>query len=107
MKAYHVHDRENSGEEACHEIVFAESPAQAKYQSEAYSNCVPWTDISVRRTPQFDQYAEKGTIPKSAYVADGWYFEYDVCFGGKIEDFKNLQKSREQAIKYFDRQGLS
>lgn len=79
MKAYHVHDKKNSGEEACHEIVFAETAAQAKYISEAYSNGVPWTDISAIRKPQFDQYAESGSISKSAYIADGWYFECDVC----------------------------
>lgn len=79
MKAYHVHDKENSGEEACHEIVFAETPAQAKYKSEAYSSGVPWTDIAAIRKPQFDQYAETGEIPRSAYIADGWYFECDRC----------------------------
>lgn len=92
MKAYHVYDKENSGEEALHEIVFAESPAQAKYKSEAYSNGVPWTDISAIRKPQFDQYAETGNIPKSAFIADGWYFECDQCgsfsatneVGGKV-----------------------
>lgn len=79
MKAYHVHDKGNSNEEAYHEIVFAETPAQAKYKSEAYSNGVPWTDIAAIRKPQFDQYAESGVIPRSAYVADGWYFECDQC----------------------------
>ena len=56
-----------------------ETAAQAKYNSESYSNGVPWTDISAVRKPQFDQYAEDGIIPKSAYIADGWYFECDVC----------------------------
>lgn len=79
LKAFHIRDKENSGEEACHEIVFAETAAQAKYISEAYSNGVPWTDISAVRKPQFDQYAETGIIPKSAYIADGWYFECDAC----------------------------
>ena len=55
MKAYHIHDKENSGEEAFHEIVFAETASKAKYASEAYSNGVPWTEISVTRKPEFDQ----------------------------------------------------
>lgn len=79
MKAYHVHDKENSGEEACHEIVFADSPSQAKYRSEAYGNGVPWTDITAKRAASFDQYVEAGKIPRSAYIADGWYFECDRC----------------------------
>jgi len=79
MKAFHVYDKENSGEEACHEIVFAETAAQAKYKSEAYSYGVPWTDIAAIRKPELDQYAETGVIPKSAYIADGWYFECDDC----------------------------
>lgn len=78
MKAYHVHDKENSGEEALNEIIFAETAAKAKYNSEAYSCGVPWTDIAAIRKPQFDQYAETG-IPKSAYLTDGWYFECDIC----------------------------
>jgi hypothetical protein len=80
LRAYHVHDKEESGEEALHEIVFAESPSQAKYISEANGVGVPWTSISVKRSPKFDQYATDGNIPKSAYVADGWYFECDKCF---------------------------
>lgn len=79
LKAYHVHDKENRGEEAHHEIVFAESASKAKYASEAYSYGTPWTDISANRKPQFDQYAETGIVPKSAYVADGWIFECDKC----------------------------
>lgn len=78
MKAYHVYDNENYGEEACNEIVFAETREQAKYKSEAYSNGVPWTDITAIRKPIFDQYAETG-IPRSAYIAEGWYFECDEC----------------------------
>jgi len=79
VKAYHVHDKENSGDEAYHEIVFAETASKAKYASEAYSSGVPWTDISVTRKLEFDQYANTGRIPRSAYIADGWYFECDVC----------------------------
>lgn len=79
MKAYHIHDKENSGEEAFHEIVFAETASKAKYASEAYSNGVPWTEISVTRKPEFDQYANIGRIPRSAYIADGWIFECDRC----------------------------
>lgn len=79
MKAYHVHDKENSGEEAYHEIVFADTPSKARYLSEAYSNGVPWTDIAVKRKPEFDQYAETRKIPRSAYIADGWFFECDKC----------------------------
>lgn len=79
MKAYHVYDNENQGEEALHEIVFAETVSQAKYRSEAYSCGVPWVYISAIRKPMFDQYAESGIIPKSAYIKDGWYFECDEC----------------------------
>ncbi|WP_052098091.1 hypothetical protein [Paenibacillus stellifer] len=82
MKAYHVRDKENSGEEAYHEIVFAESHSQAKYKSEAYSDGVPWTDISAARKPEFDQYSESGVVPRSAYIEDGWYFDCDQCGGG-------------------------
>jgi hypothetical protein len=81
-RAYHVQDKENSGEEAYHEIVFAVSHAQAKYRSTANCEGVPWTDISARRAKNFDKYAETGRIPVSEYVADGWYFDCDVCGGG-------------------------
>ncbi|MDO3682202.1 hypothetical protein [Paenibacillus ehimensis] len=75
MKAYHIHDKENSGEEAFHEIVFAETASKAKYASEAYSNGVPWTEISVTRKPEFDQYANIGRIPRSAYIGMGLVLE--------------------------------
>lgn len=49
-----------------HEIVFAETASKTKYASQAYSNGVPWTDISVTRKPEFDQYAVTEKIPRSA-----------------------------------------
>lgn len=89
MKAFHVQDKENSWDEACHQIVFADSRAQAKYNSEAHSNGVPWTDILAKRKPQFDQYAETKVVPKSEYVADGWVFECDKCYSFSATNVKD------------------
>lgn len=78
LKAYHVYDKENRGEEGYHEIIFAATASKAKYASEAYANGVPWTCIAAKRDKGFDQYAGK-EIPKEAFIDAGWFYECDKC----------------------------
>lgn len=80
MKAWHTFIKHETGEDALHVIVFAETRAQAKYKSEAYGE-VDWTDITAIRVPQYDQYEETGRIPREAMVKDGWVFDCDGCGG--------------------------
>lgn len=74
MKAFYVRDKEAEGhEESFPEIVFAETTAKAKFNSQAYAYGVPWTSIRVTREPKLDQYGSADLIPDHVLSAHGWY----------------------------------
>lgn len=80
MKAWHTFVKHETGEDALHAVVFAETRGKAKYYSDAYGE-VEWNDIGVKRVPEFDQYAKEGKIPRKAMVEAGWTFDCDGCKG--------------------------
>lgn len=72
MKAYQVSNYEGHSE-----IVFADTPGKAK-------NGVVhlWDDfieLSAIRRPEFDGYADKGTVPVEVLLAHGWWWECHKC----------------------------
>lgn len=36
--------------------------------------------VECKRAPEYDQYAEKGSIPKKILLENGWWFECDGCY---------------------------
>lgn len=74
MKAYIGYDCMDE----CAEIVFAETQGRAKALI-ANEFDMEYVDVRVKRQPQFDKYAENGTVPKAALLADGWWFECASC----------------------------
>ncbi|MDD4052791.1 MAG: hypothetical protein PHR28_12955 [candidate division Zixibacteria bacterium] len=72
-RAYCVHRRDTPEHE---EIVFAETPGQAKSKASHLSD--DFLDLVCRRDARFDRYADTETVPIAALVAAGWRFE---CHG--------------------------
>jgi hypothetical protein len=56
------------------EIVFAETPGQAK--SKMWQMSDEFTALMCRRESQFDEYADAGTVPIEVLIAAGWRFEW-------------------------------
>jgi hypothetical protein len=83
-KAYLVYGGGDCGEDGLPSIVFADTPGQAKYKSNAYGE-YPFTELTVRRRPQLDQYAERGSVPDKALLADGWIYEEMCATCGKYQ----------------------
>lgn len=73
MKAYKV----TEPNEGYAEILFAETRGAAKVRSEYYDGC-NYTELHAVRTPEFDEWAAKGKVPKAVLFAHGWWW---TCSG--------------------------
>ena len=71
MKAYQVSNYEGYGE-----IVFAETPGQAKTHTRDLDD--DFIDLSVRRAPEFDQYMGQ-TITPEILFKHGWWLTCQSC----------------------------
>lgn len=84
LKAYMVRDDYEGN--AC--IVFAKGGAQARREG-ANELGIDWESVeSCTRKPEFDQYAEAGTLPNSVLIEDGWWFECSHCYRRISKDLK-------------------
>lgn len=66
-------------------VVFGETRGQARqaalFPLDLERSDFASTDLHVVRSPQFDQYADRGEVPDSALLADGWCVECAGCYG--------------------------
>lgn len=71
MKAYICSNDEYST------VVFAETRGKARTMAKANDlfDFTDWIDISVRRAPEFDSFAEQGYVPKEVLIKHGWWWE--------------------------------
>lgn len=75
MKAYLVQDDYGDGG-AC--VRFARHNVVARREGAIELDC-EFEDVTCRRYPAFDQYAEQGGVPDSVLVDHGWWFECMQC----------------------------
>ena len=73
-----------SGPDAYSAVVFAETRGKARQAGmDALNEVGLWglrfTDVVVRRAPQFDEYAERGKVPVQALLDHGWVAECPRC----------------------------
>jgi hypothetical protein len=78
MKAYKVSNYEGYGE-----IVFAESPGQAKAHVSALDN--DFLELSAKRAPEFDSYINQEITPE-ILLQHGWWFECNKCGQAVYQD---------------------
>lgn len=79
MKAWQVTEL---GYEEYSRIVFAEIICQAK-EIGASELDRDFMEVEAHRVKEYDQYAEKGEVPKDVLFKDGWWF---TCHSNKCGD---------------------
>jgi len=60
------------------DIVFAETPGKAKAQMMGEFGC-DFTEMTAKRIPEFDRYADAGHVPIQAMLDNDWYFYCYRC----------------------------
>ena len=80
-KAYHVWDKDGEGEDASHQIVFAETSLEAIEKSDAYGMSGYMEDMGVKRQPHFDRFSDTQKVPMKEMVKHGWRYECLWCNG--------------------------
>lgn len=78
-KAYHVWDKTGEGDEAGHEVVFAETSRKAIKMSQAFGMSGYMEDMCVERQPHFDKYSDTQKIPFAEMMRHGWLYECLWC----------------------------
>ena len=74
LKCYHMSDLEGEHQQ----LIFAENRSQAIIRSDAYQWDGDYIRVRAIRQPQYDAYAQLGSVPKEILLEDGWWFE---CHG--------------------------
>lgn len=80
------------GHEGYSKIVFAETRGKAKAEGAVLLDR-DFMEVSVDREKKYDQYADRGEVPKSVLISDGWWFTCCEC--EKMVDKDALLKGGE------------
>ena len=67
-------------------VVFAETRGKARASGASQDGMYDYIDYGVKRSPEFDKYAEQSYVPISALLENGWWYECLGCRARIIQD---------------------